>query len=199
MSWNKTEIVQNNISAKTDESKRVKLTPEEKAQHKAEAKERAEYNTREKARFTAMEIFVWAQVKSNVPYKEIASKIKKGVKQVQRYHRKIDEMLKGDYDLESYRRLTFFGNVYQALDNVGWLLAKRDPQMTLAFMKGMGLFKEYVDGGKPPGLGLTREELDKEIIRICSANGIVVSFNRNPQAGLSRFVAGNDTPPQHLG
>jgi hypothetical protein len=188
----KTENVQPKNKIKSD---KPKLTSEEKALRK----ERNELTKRDKSRFTATEIYCWAQVKSKVGHKEIAAAINRGVKQVYRNYKKIDAALKADYDLEGFRRLSFFGNIYQALDNVSYWLVRRDPQMTTTFMKGMGLFKEYIDDARPPGQGLSRNELEREIKRVCSASGIVVSFNGDPQTRPSRLVAGIDTPPQHGG
>src|SRR4030067_3364067 len=80
----------------------------------------------DKKRFRAIEIYAWVQSKSGVPQTEIAKIIRRSTKQVSRFLETIDTVMRGKFDTEASRELCFVANIYQAIDNVGWLLANRD-------------------------------------------------------------------------
>ncbi len=152
----------------------------------------------EKRRFTGREIYAWVQFKSGVTLQKIGLDLKIGIRQVERYVRKIEDVLKGQFDIEKYRELCFYGNIYQAIDNVGWLLAARDAQMTIAFLKGMGVFKEFVYG-QDPGKKLNPEELGKKYRELSEDLGVGNGNGTTPVNRISKIAFSPDSPPEHQG
>ena len=152
----------------------------------------------EERRFTANELYAWIQTEAGVSQSKIAKTLNVGTRQIQRYVRKIRDVLIAKFDLEKYRELCFYGNVYQAIDNVGYLLTARDPQMTIHFLKGMGIFKEYVYAeGKREGD--SEEEIRNRIRRQAEALGFRLELNGTGKNRISETLFSTESSQKHEG
>ena len=151
----------------------------------------------DKKRFRAIEIYAWVQSKSGVPQTEIAKIIRRSTKQVSRFLEKIDTVMRGKFDTEASRELCFVANIYQAIDNVGWLLANRDSAMTINFLRGMGVFKDYVHN-EVGNSKLTKEGLEKRYLELSEDLGVGKSNGATPGNRISKIAFSEDSP-QHEG
>ncbi len=149
--------------------------------------------------FNARELYAWFQYKSGKRQKEIAFELGlESERHVRRLIKRIDELLESQFKVEECQRICFLMNIYQAIDNVGWLLKKRDPRMTIEFLKGTGIFKEFItDDRDKPRLSL--EELKKRQDELFKDLGISSGNGTNPVNRIPPALLSPDPPSEHQG
>src|SRR3990172_10526672 len=135
----------------------------------------------EKKRFRAIEIYCWIQHKAGLTYEQVAQKAGLSPRQTFRLCEKVEDVFTGKLSIEDYRNVAFFGNILQALDNLGFFLAKRKEKPTLEFLKGVGILREYVYS-ESADRNISPEELRKDIRKLSElvgASAKIDSASRN--------------------
>ena len=150
----------------------------------------------EKRRFRAIEIYCWIQKKAGLTYDQVAEKAGISPRTAFRHIEKIQNILSGMLDVEDYRQVAFYGNILQALDNLGYFLAKRKEKPTLEFLKGVGILREYVHS-EGTEKGLTRDELRKDIRELSELIGTSGQITTAPRNRVSESLDSKASSPEH--
>jgi transcriptional regulator with XRE-family HTH domain len=149
-----------------------------------------------KARFRAIEIWCWIQKKAGLTYKQIAQKA--GIAEITafRHVEKIQNALSGALDIEDYRNLAFFGNIHQALDNLGLFLQEARERPTMDFLRGVGILREYVHEDSSSKTA-SEEEIRERIRTSAEALGFGLINGSTPASRISPAVVSSDPSPEH--
>ncbi|MFZ5559817.1 MAG: hypothetical protein ACOZAL_03420 [Patescibacteria group bacterium] len=101
-------------------------------------------------KFTVQQIAAWAEHKAGLPVKLITKQRGKGKSTIYRAIKEIDEAILEKIDIEKLRKglALLFPEGFNSLQKN---LKRGNPQVTIAFFKGMGIFKEEIKHDVPIG------------------------------------------------
>ncbi len=149
-----------------------------------------------KTHFAAIEYYVWFEHGiGGKTFPEIREITGLSLVTLQRYFHKVQAVMQSEFEIEKAREVTFKTNVYQALDNLSWLLQQRNERITIEFLKGLGLFQAYVNN-RAETLAASPAELRERIARKSVALGLGAGHDRVIADRIAQAASGDDLPSQ---